>query len=189
MSSKPARKAQDSKSSILDAALDLIRRSGAPALTIDAVAEEAGFSKGGVLYNFPTKDALITGMVEHLALQFEGEVMAAREQNLASPCPTLSAMIDVTEGWLKQNRDLARAMLATKADKPDLSEPFMDVKARLKAAIQDETAQAGEAWVIWASLEGLHFAEAHSVAIFNEDEQAAVFHVLRNRVSAFKDQD
>jgi len=188
MSSRPARKAQDSKSSILDAALDLIRRSGAPALTIDAVAEEAGFSKGGVLYNFPTKDALITGMVEHLARQFEAEVTTAREQNLATPSPTLAAMIDVTEGWLKQNRDLARAMLATKADKPDLSEPFMGVKARLKAAIEAETSQTGKAWAIWASLEGMHFSEAHSVAIFTEDEQAAVFRELRARLGELKHQ-
>ncbi|ASP32404.1 TetR/AcrR family transcriptional regulator [Labrenzia sp. VG12] len=189
MSSRPARKAQDSKSSILDAALDLIRRAGAPALTIDAVAEAAGFSKGGVLYNFPTKDALITGMVEHLGRQFEAEVIAARAQNLSSPCPTLSAMIDVTEGWLKQNRDLARAMLATTAAKPDLSEPFMDVKARLKAAIQGETPEVGRAWAIWASLEGLHFAEAHCVAIFNENEQAAVFEELRSRLSEFEHRD
>lgn len=189
MNSRAARKAQDSKSSILDAALDLIRRAGAPALTIDAVAEEAGFSKGGVLYNFPTKDALITGMVEHLGRQFEAEVNAAREQNLASPSPTLSAMVDVTEGWLKQNRDLARAMLATTAAKPDLSEPFMAVKSRLKAAIQSETPQIGKSGAIWASLEGLHFAEAHCVSIFNEEEQAAVFEDLRGRLSELEHRD
>ena len=75
-----------------------------------------------MLYNFPTKDALITGMVEFLAGQFEAEVAAARERNLSSECPTLSAMIEVTEGWLSEQRDLAQAMLATKADRPDLSD-------------------------------------------------------------------
>ncbi|MCK7614823.1 TetR/AcrR family transcriptional regulator [Roseibium sediminicola] len=183
MTTRTARKTQDSKSEILRAALELIRRSGAPSLTIDAVAEEAGFSKGGVLYNFPTKDALITGMVEFLAGQFEAEVAAAREGHLASQCPTLSAMIDVTEGWLRQNRDVARAMLATKADRPDLSEPFMHVKARLKAAIEAETDETAKALAIWASLEGLHFSEAHCVAIFSEEERAAVFQDLRKRLA------
>ncbi|MBO6858897.1 MAG: TetR/AcrR family transcriptional regulator, partial [Roseibium sp.] len=74
---------------MLKAALEVVRRSGAQSLTMDAVAEESGFSKGGVLYNFPTKDALITGMVEFLAGQFEAEVSAARERNLSSECPTL----------------------------------------------------------------------------------------------------
>ncbi|WP_428642984.1 TetR/AcrR family transcriptional regulator [Roseibium sp.] len=177
-----ARNSQDSKSEILNAALDVIRRSGAQGLTIDAVAEESGFSKGGVLYNFPTKDALITGMVEFLARQFETEVAFVRERHLSSPCPTLSAMIDVTEGWLHDRRDVAQAMLATKADRPDLSEPFIGVKSRLKAAIAAEVTEAGRAWAIWSALEGLHFSEAHCVSVFSEEERAQVFADLRQRL-------
>jgi AcrR family transcriptional regulator len=179
---RPARNAQDSKTEILKAALDLIRRSGAPSLTIDAVAVEAGFSKGGVLYNFPTKDALITGMVEYLAGQFEAEVLEARERNLSSVSPTLAAMIDVTEGWLRENRDVARALLATKADRPDLSKPFMGVREGFKAAIEAEMNDKGKAWAIWSALEGLHFSEAHCISIFSDDDRAAVFAELRGRL-------
>ncbi|MEO9530003.1 TetR/AcrR family transcriptional regulator [Roseibium sp.] len=186
MAMRPARSSQDSKSEILKAALELIRRSGAPSLTIDAVAVEASFSKGGVLYNFPTKDALITGMVEFLAGQFEAEVAAARARNLSSHCPTLAAMIDVTEGWLMENRDIARAILATKVDRPELSEPFRLVKERLKAAIEAETDYRARAWAIWASLEGLHFSEAHCVTIFTDDERAAVLEELRMRLKDFR---
>ncbi|MHA7773188.1 TetR/AcrR family transcriptional regulator [Roseibium sp. M-1] len=178
-----ARSSAGTKSDILNAALEVVRSRGAQGLTIDAVAEESGFSKGGVLYNFPTKDALITGMVEFLARQFEEEVAAARTRNLTSESPTLSAMIDVTEGWLHDRRDLAQAMLATKADQPDLSEPFLGVKGRLKAAIETETSDRGKAWAIWACLEGLHFSEAHCVAIFSQDERAAVFQDLRKRLN------
>jgi AcrR family transcriptional regulator len=177
-----AKSSPSTKSDILNAALEVVRTRGAQGLTIDAVAEESGFSKGGVLYNFPTKDALITGMVEFLANQFEEAVAAARERNLGSKCPTLSAMIDVTEGWLRDRRDIAQAMLATKADRPDLSEPFLGVKNRLKTAIADEMSNRGMAWAIWSSLEGLHFSEAHCVAIFTEEERAAVFEDLRSRL-------
>ncbi|GAB2187372.1 TetR/AcrR family transcriptional regulator [Roseibium sp. LAB1] len=187
MAARSTRNSQESKSEILKAALDVVRRSGAQSLTIDAVAEESGFSKGGVLYNFPSKDALITGMVQFLAGQFEAEVAAARQGNLSSESPTLSAMIDVTEGWLSEQRDIAQAMLATKADRPDLSEPFMGVKSRLKAAIEAELPDRGKAWAIWASLEGLHFSEAHCVTIFSDDERAAVFKDLRKRLTQFKD--
>ena len=176
------RSSTNTKSDILNAALEVVRARGAQGLTIDAVAEESGFSKGGVLYNFPTKDALITGMVEFLANQFEEEVAAARTRNLGCVSPTLSGMIDVTEGWLHDRRDLAQAMLATKADRPDLSEPFLGVKARLKAAIEAEMSDVGTALAIWASLEGLHFSEAHCVAIFTKDERAAIFQDLRKRL-------
>ncbi|WP_299814404.1 TetR/AcrR family transcriptional regulator [uncultured Roseibium sp.] len=189
MAVRSARKSQDSKSEILKAALEVVKRSGAPSLTIDAVAEESGFSKGGVLYNFPTKDALITGMVEFLAGQFEGEIATAREKHLSSQCPTLSAMIDVTEGWLRAHKDVAQAMLATKVDRPDLSKPFMEVKTRLKAAIAEETTEMGKACAIWASLEGLHFSEAHCVTIFTEEERREVFKQLRLCLQKDKNRD
>ncbi|MBG6200811.1 MAG: TetR/AcrR family transcriptional regulator [Roseibium album] len=179
---RPSRNAQTSKSEILTAAIEVIRRSGAPSLTIDAVAEESGFSKGGVLYNFPTKDALITGMVEFLVGQFEADVLEARTKNLQSRSPTLCGMIDVTERWLETKRDVAQAVLATTADRPELSEPFLRVKTGLKNAIAQETDQFGRAMAIWASLEGLHFSVAHCVSILTEDERAEVLKELRHRL-------
>jgi AcrR family transcriptional regulator len=47
---------------ILDAAEALLRRSGSRTLTIDAVAAEAGLSKGGVLHHYASKDALVTAL-------------------------------------------------------------------------------------------------------------------------------
>ena len=88
-------------------------------------------------------------------------------------------MIDVTEKWLKTKRDVAQAILATTADRPELSEPFLRVKTEFKAAIAEETDQFGKAMAIWASLEGLHFSVAHCVSILTEDERAEVLSELR----------
>jgi AcrR family transcriptional regulator len=41
----------------------VVQARGAGSLTLEAVADVAGVSKGGLLYHFPTKDALIDGMV------------------------------------------------------------------------------------------------------------------------------
>lgn len=49
---------------------------GAGQLTFDAVAERAGVSKGGVLYCFPSKAALIAAMTERDLKRFEREVAA-----------------------------------------------------------------------------------------------------------------
>ncbi len=40
---------------ILDAASRVVLDKGASALTLESVAEQAGISKGGLLYHFPTK--------------------------------------------------------------------------------------------------------------------------------------
>ena len=63
---------------ILVAAEALIAREGAKSLTMDAVASEAGVSKGAVLHHFRSKDALIAGMVSReLAAIRAGRIVEA----------------------------------------------------------------------------------------------------------------
>jgi len=62
------------RSQLLDAAIAVIRRDGAQALTLDAVAAEAGVSKGGVLYHFASKRALIDGLLSRWLDAFEARM-------------------------------------------------------------------------------------------------------------------
>ena len=60
--------ARPARDRLLDAAERVVVESGATHLTLDAVAKSAGVSKGGLLYHFPSKEALLEGM---LARHFE----------------------------------------------------------------------------------------------------------------------
>ncbi|MCW3060857.1 MAG: transcriptional regulator, TetR family [Capsulimonas sp.] len=59
---------------LLQAAARIVRRDGVSKLTQDALAEEAGVSKGGVLYHFPSKYALIAALAEMRIAQFEENI-------------------------------------------------------------------------------------------------------------------
>lgn len=59
----PASSARDR---VLDAFEELLNEQGERAATLDAVARAAGVSKGGLLYHFPSKDALVDGLVARL---------------------------------------------------------------------------------------------------------------------------
>ncbi|BDI29997.1 TetR family transcriptional regulator [Capsulimonas corticalis] len=59
---------------LLQAAARIVRRDGVSKLTQDALAEEAGVSKGGVLYHFPSKYALIAALAEERIARFEGRI-------------------------------------------------------------------------------------------------------------------
>lgn len=48
---------------ILQTAGRLVSTEGVTALTLDAVAKAAGISKGGLLYHFPSKEALMLAMI------------------------------------------------------------------------------------------------------------------------------
>ncbi|MEY9950595.1 TetR/AcrR family transcriptional regulator [Leifsonia sp. EB34] len=52
---------------ILDAFEDLLAEQSERAATLEAVAARAGVSKGGLLYHFASKDALVDGLLERFA--------------------------------------------------------------------------------------------------------------------------
>ncbi|WP_413452597.1 TetR/AcrR family transcriptional regulator [Georgenia phoenicis] len=52
---------------VLDAFEEVLIGEGARAATLDAVAARAEVSKGGLLYHFRSKDALVEGLLERLA--------------------------------------------------------------------------------------------------------------------------
>lgn len=61
----------EKREAVLRAAGQIVLSRGVENLTLDAVAKLAGVSKGGLLYHFPTKEALVEGMAEHLIFEFD----------------------------------------------------------------------------------------------------------------------
>ncbi|WP_375464900.1 TetR/AcrR family transcriptional regulator [uncultured Methylobacterium sp.] len=84
---EPRSRRRDRAEVILDAAETLLRRSGSRTLTIDAVALEAGLSKGGVLHHYASKDALVTALAARKVARMRAgiaEMLAARPQGPAA---------------------------------------------------------------------------------------------------------
>lgn len=67
----------DTRAKLLDAASTVIRRDGPQALTLDAVAAEAGVSKGGLLYHFKSKRELLDALVARWMDDFQRDIDAA----------------------------------------------------------------------------------------------------------------
>lgn len=67
----------DTKNKLLNAAGAVVRRDGPQALTLDAVAAEAGVSKGGLLYHYGTKQELIEALVARWLSEFQRDIDAA----------------------------------------------------------------------------------------------------------------
>jgi len=64
-------KRPNSRGLVLDAADALVSEVGANHVSLDAVAARAGISKGGLLYLFPSKVALLQGMLERYVERLE----------------------------------------------------------------------------------------------------------------------
>lgn len=100
---------------VINAAIALAARDGVPSLTLDAVAAEAGVSKGGLLYHFSSKEALLAGLVEAALADWDKDIAAAVE---ADPEPTgrearayVRATCDDSEDASRERALLAAAAL------------------------------------------------------------------------------
>ncbi len=66
---------------LLRAAIRVVATEGLPKLTLEAVARAAGVSKGGLLYHFPTKDALIQALIETFIAEWERAMTLERARD------------------------------------------------------------------------------------------------------------
>ncbi|WP_405621323.1 TetR/AcrR family transcriptional regulator [Streptomyces sp. NBC_01511] len=76
------------RTQILEAATRVVQREGVKSVTFDSVAAEAGLTKGGLLYHFASRDDLIQAIHEHLADQWEADIIAAAGKPASEATPT-----------------------------------------------------------------------------------------------------
>jgi AcrR family transcriptional regulator len=101
---------------VLDAAAAVVRKQGVSA-SVDAIAREAGVSKGGLLHHFRSRDQLLLAVAEDLALQFREAVYAAVDPRDHAVGRLLRGYINATfddmeEGWEAAEWALVTAALA-----------------------------------------------------------------------------
>ena len=81
---------------ILDSFEDILIKEGERAATMDAVAADAGVSKGGLLYHFRSKEAMVEALCERLAVltAAEAETIVAAPEGAARYYVRTSRYVD-----------------------------------------------------------------------------------------------
>jgi AcrR family transcriptional regulator len=105
---------------LLDAAERVVVESGATHLTLDAVAKSAGVSKGGLLYHFPSKEALLEGMLSRHFRDVDAKVaerLASRGRK-GSRADRFRERVGVLLELHPERPAVGAAMLAASADNP-----------------------------------------------------------------------
>jgi AcrR family transcriptional regulator len=82
---KQQEKTAQMRARLLDSALAVLRQRGVNGLTLDAVAQEAGVSKGGLLHHFSSKETLVGALLQAMMAEFERSVDAALAAEAQDP--------------------------------------------------------------------------------------------------------
>ena len=149
---------ENTRARIRVAAASVIEREGAGNLTLEKVAAVAGISKGGLLYHYPSKQALLGGLLEHL-LDNRANITALTVGDEVSPCALLDAMIDADFTLPDDDRVMAQGLIAASAENPELLAPAKAHVAALFSALSASRKTALQAQTVFIASQGLQFLE------------------------------
>jgi AcrR family transcriptional regulator len=163
-----------SRERILDAAQAVVLADGAAHLTLDAVAARAGLSKGGLIYNFPSKDALLRAMMERLIREMEKARRRVRARLAPGPAREIKAHVLSFLNPSPKHRRLCAALLAALAHDPRMVNPVN----RAYRATFDQFIAHGlareEAAVIALAVDGLFLLDLLNVRGFAPRERGRI---------------
>ncbi|KZL15766.1 HTH-type transcriptional regulator MtrR [Pseudovibrio axinellae] len=155
---KGTTKASRTQQRILDAAIDIVQAQGGGQFSLDTVAKHAGVSKGGLLYNFPSKHALIRAMVQHHVDDARANIAEA-EQAIAGDPYRHKLMRSFLKGLcskFKNDNNAASGMLAAIADDPSMLDPVRTFHKEMFERIQAESEDPGLAKLVYLAVEGIN---------------------------------
>jgi AcrR family transcriptional regulator len=150
MSDKPT-----TKDLILDAAETVVAREGARHMTIEAVAAEAGISKGGVLYHYPNKMALLEAMVTRMVTGVRDDINRAEAEAKTRGLPVLPHVIETLFYRDAPKEQVGNAVLAASAEQPHLLEVAGTVLAKEFQRLTEESPDPVLAQIALLTLDGL----------------------------------
>jgi AcrR family transcriptional regulator len=168
---------------ILDAAESIVIRDGVARLTLDAAAAESQLSKGGVLYHFGTRDALVSAMVARLVAAFDADLDEERIADDAAGSGTtgryVRAYVRATVRPPRTAEDVRReragaAVLAAMASEPQLLEPLRTSFDRWQQRLITDGVDPVQATVARLAADGLWLGDLFGFAPLDEPLRSQV---------------
>ncbi|MEM1367940.1 MAG: TetR family transcriptional regulator [Cyanobacteria bacterium P01_H01_bin.15] len=178
---KKTRARSATRKKILQAAGQVIIEGGVDALTFDAVAQQAQVSKGGLLYHFPNKNALIVNLGEQLLLNFEAALESEFEQDDApgKPGQWLRAYVRSTERMSRESLALfARLSSFLVEMPPELMQSLEAYEQRCRLRLEADGLDPVQATIIQLAIDGLWFSEVFQMAVPTEERRTQVVETL-----------
>lgn len=175
--SKPPARAK-----ILAAADELAREVGPAKVSLEAVAARAGVSKGGLLYHFPSKLALLTALVEDHIDRFSAEMTLRTQATSGSAHEQLRVYHDLSACEFRQDSLPKSGVLAAMVQFPELLRPIADFKRRLLDRMIGAGGEADLVLIVFLALEGLRSMELMDMNILTEAESARAIEALQRMI-------
>ena len=157
---------RETRKRIFEACSRILRREGFSNLTLAAVADEGGLSKGGLLYHFPSKKELIEGLFEYHNERFEQRLAELAEAEADAPGAWLRAYAKASiEQIVDPDNVSLYASLFAAEERYDSAHRLMREKYEdWQQKVEESGLDPLTATFVRLTVDGLWFAELHRYA-------------------------
>ncbi|MFD1039393.1 TetR/AcrR family transcriptional regulator [Virgibacillus byunsanensis] len=166
------------KQEILDAASNIVSEQGIFNLTLDAVAKQAGISKGGLLYHYPSKEALVKGMVDHLTNNYKEKIVHNTEIDPTDKGKWTRSYVNVTFNQTYTNKDMNSGLLAAKAVNAELLDPIRHLYSEWQEEIENDGLDPVKATIIRLATDGIWLAELFDIHHIEKEKKETIYKML-----------
>ncbi|QNB08641.1 TetR/AcrR family transcriptional regulator [Herbaspirillum frisingense] len=178
------RKKEIDREKVLDAAEAVIIDSDGRSFTLDAVAERAGISKGGLVYTFGTKDELIHAALEREVGRFREAVRQRLGDRPLKAAELVLAHIDEALNEDYASTKKAAFLVTALVHAPDMLEPVKELYRSLFEPLTEALLGANEIRRSLLAVEGAFLLQGLGLAEISPSEMKAVLLHARNVVFA-----
>lgn len=176
------RQAGETRLRLLSAAESVVRLEGVANLTLEAVARTAGLSKGGLLYHFPDKQALVAAMVERVFLRLRAEHEALLALEPSGPGRWLRAYVRGSFAPIA-NRDVTSALLAGMIHDPAMLRAAQDEFAYWRAQALADGLRGPLVMTVLLAADGYWFGALFGTQALGAEQADAVLQELLTQIT------
>lgn len=168
---------------IIEKTIGFVIENGISDLSFDRLVGVTGISKGGILYHFPTKEALLVALIKHVEQAFLEQYTAALENTQPHPGRVLLAYLKVSLGGEFDPR-MYTVLVSITAERPDLLSQQATLYQVLRQDIKADGGNFARQWTLVAALDGLWMDHTCHLYNFGEAEHAEFARFLLNEARA-----
>lgn len=183
--------AMQTRATVLMAAAQVIAQQGVSAFTIEAVAQQAELTKGGVLHHFRSKEELINGLIDEVIATFQRRLEEElRAEPTEQPAAQLAAQPVAQSGrWLRayirtvfsvqyDDKYLIPALAAAVAADHQILDRIRHSYERSQQAAMQDAADPIQATIIRLAVDGIVFSRALKLDVLDEETSRKVYDEL-----------
>jgi len=170
----------DTRAEIIEKALEVAAELGASGFTLDAVAARTSVSKGALLHHFPSKIALLEGMVDHLGRMHTDAILAeaARDPEPYGRNARAYLRATVNEPVTPQDVSIGRVIMAACAIDPALAQRWNGWIDKVKVDDPSDPVGADDALMLRLIADGLWMSDLFGIHAVSPEQRQALLSLL-----------